>query len=101
MLLEPSPIDFSDLVRSISQIEAPPPEAPAPPAIENEQPPQTKPGGWRVVHKRPERKAIKGKQPAPPPAPSPAPVPVAAPVPEPTREVPAWAQWRRECLYLG
>ncbi|KXN87640.1 hypothetical protein AN958_08344 [Leucoagaricus sp. SymC.cos] len=72
------------------KIEAPPPgePAPPPPAIEAE-PVQAKPGGWHVVHKRPERKAIKGKQPVPPPAPTPAPIPV------PVRaELPAWAQWR-------
>ncbi|KAF9447995.1 hypothetical protein P691DRAFT_730484 [Macrolepiota fuliginosa MF-IS2] len=72
------------------KIEAPPsdvPPPPPPPAIEDE-PTQARPG-WRVVHKRPERKAIKAKQPAPPPAPAPAPMPEA-----PRPELPAWSQWR-------
>ncbi|PPQ79007.1 hypothetical protein CVT25_002316 [Psilocybe cyanescens] len=66
-------------------IEAPPLEMPL--AIE-EAPPQAKPG-WRVVHKKPERKArttpkMVGGPPAPP-----------TPAPEPRKpEAPAWAQWR-------
>ncbi|EKM78202.1 hypothetical protein AGABI1DRAFT_75673 [Agaricus bisporus var. burnettii JB137-S8] len=76
------------------KIEAPPPPSevqapPPPPAIEDE-PIQARPG-WRVVHKRPERRAIKGKQPV---APAPAPPPP-MPMPEVARpEIPAWAQWR-------
>jgi len=72
------------------KIEDVPPEAPPPPAIEDS-PPAARPGGWRVVNKRPERRErplkIQG-----PPAPAPTP---AAPPPEPPRpELPAWAQWR-------
>jgi hypothetical protein len=79
------------------QIEGPPLPAevaapPPPPAIEDE-PIQARPG-WRVVHKRPERRAIKGKQPV---APAPVP-PQSMPMAEPPRpELPAWAQWRRQC----
>ncbi|KDR66468.1 hypothetical protein GALMADRAFT_259258 [Galerina marginata CBS 339.88] len=66
-------------------IEAPPPEMP--PAIE-EAPPQAKPG-WRVVHKRPERKARTQPKITGPPAPPP------PALPEPPKpEAPAWAQWR-------
>jgi len=73
------------------KIEAPPVEAPPPPppAIEDE-PSQARPG-WRVVQKRPERRAIKGKQPAPAPPPVPVPPQIAEP---PRQELPAWAQWR-------
>lgn len=59
-----------------------------PPPVE-EPPPQAKPG-WRVVHKKAERKArTQPKAIAAPPPPPPAPE---APKPEP----PAWAQWRRK-----
>ncbi|KAF5350503.1 hypothetical protein D9756_008498 [Leucocoprinus leucothites] len=76
-----------------SQIEAPPPEVPPPPPPAIEAAPVQARPGWHVVHKRPERKAIKGKRPAA--APAPAPAAIAAPVPEPPRpELPAWAQWR-------
>jgi len=69
--------------------EPPPPTSPAPPSPEDA-PPSAKPG-WRVVHKRPERREKPhGKGPA---APRPAPPP--APAPEPViPEGPAWAQWR-------
>ena len=68
-------------------IEPPPPE-PLPAA--EEVIPQAKPG-WRVVHKRPERKArTTPKNPGPP-----APAPLALPEP-PKPEAPAWTQWRRE-----
>ncbi|KAG5717150.1 hypothetical protein E4T56_gene3960 [Termitomyces sp. T112] len=71
---------------SAPTLEAPPP----PPAIEGPPPaPTPAPPGWRVVHKRPERKPRMIK--APPPVPAPAPVP-APPPPKP--EMPAWAQWR-------
>ncbi|KNZ76522.1 hypothetical protein J132_09994 [Termitomyces sp. J132] len=72
---------------SAPMLEAPPP----PPAIEGPPPaPTPAPPGWRVVHKRPERKPRMIK--ASPPVPAPAPVP-APPPPKP--EMPAWAQWRR------
>lgn len=75
------------------KIEAPPPEVPPPPPPAIEAAPVQARPGWHVVHKRPERKAIKGKRPAA--APAPAPAAIAAPVPEPPRpELPAWAQWR-------
>ncbi|KAH9474452.1 hypothetical protein JR316_0012911 [Psilocybe cubensis] len=65
-------------------IEAPPPPEP-PLAIEA--PPQAKPG-WRVVHKKPERKARTTPKMVGPPPP-------ATPAPEaPKPQVPAWAQWR-------
>ncbi|KAF8965771.1 hypothetical protein BDZ97DRAFT_755056 [Flammula alnicola] len=67
-------------------IEAPPE---APPATEEAPPlPQAKPG-WRVVHKRPERKVrTQPKITGPPHPPQP-------PLPEPPKpEAPAWAQWR-------
>ncbi|KAF9541305.1 hypothetical protein CPC08DRAFT_717165, partial [Agrocybe pediades] len=67
-------------------IEAPPPEAP--PAIEDAPHPQAKPG-WRVVHKRPERKARTV------PKAIAAPTAAAPPPPPPVKqEAPAWAQWR-------
>ncbi|KAG6821189.1 hypothetical protein H0H93_004009 [Arthromyces matolae] len=66
-------------------LEQPPPP---PPAIEAPPPPAPAPAGWRVVHKRPERKPRMIKS-APPPAPAP------APPPEPPKpDIPAWAQWR-------
>ncbi|KAF8889726.1 hypothetical protein CPB84DRAFT_1963975 [Gymnopilus junonius] len=69
-------------------IEAPPPELP--PQIE-EGPPPAKPG-WRVVHKRPDRKARTVPKITGHPAPAPAPPPA---LPEPPKpEAPAWAQWR-------
>ncbi|GLB39491.1 hypothetical protein LshimejAT787_0700010 [Lyophyllum shimeji] len=74
------------------KIEAPPPEE-APPAIEAPPPPSTPaPSGWRVIHKRPERRdrgerALTKVPPQTPASPG--------PVPEPPRpELPAWAQWR-------
>ncbi|GLB44454.1 hypothetical protein LshimejAT787_1700810 [Lyophyllum shimeji] len=73
------------------RIEAPPPEAP-PPAIEDAPPPPgPAPSGWRVVHKRPERRErgeralTKAPQAAAPPTPAPEP---------PRPDLPAWAQWR-------
>lgn len=76
------------------QIEGPPPEEPPPPAIEDAPPVQARPG-WRVVHKRPERRERPLKIQA---APSPAPAP--APAPEPPRpDLPAWSQWRRMSSY--
>ena len=73
-----------------TQLLPPPPE---PPAIEGPPPaaPEPRPGGWRIVHKRPERR------PRPPKgASTPAPVPP-APAPEPPRiELPAWRNWRRQ-----
>ncbi|KAF9462191.1 hypothetical protein BDZ94DRAFT_1261734 [Collybia nuda] len=72
------------------KIEGPPPEEPPPPpAIEDAPPPQARPG-WRVIHKRPERRERPLKiQAAPTSAQAP------APAPEPPRpELPAWAQWR-------
>ncbi|KJA21354.1 hypothetical protein HYPSUDRAFT_42227 [Hypholoma sublateritium FD-334 SS-4] len=66
-------------------IEAPPPEPL--PGME-EVVPQAKPG-WRVVHKRPERKARTTPKITGPPAPA----PLALPEP-PKPEAPAWTQWR-------
>ncbi|RDB17414.1 hypothetical protein Hypma_001969 [Hypsizygus marmoreus] len=72
------------------QIEAPPAEAPPPPAIEDAPAVQARPG-WRVVHKRPERR----ERPMPKAPHAPAPTPAPAPAMEPPRpELPAWAQWR-------
>ncbi|KAF9476100.1 hypothetical protein BDN70DRAFT_882877 [Pholiota conissans] len=70
----------------VPAIEAPPPEAlPAPP----EPMPHAKPG-WRVVHKRPERKAR-----TVPKAITGPPAPAAPALPEPPKpEAPAWTQWR-------
>ncbi|KAF5328404.1 hypothetical protein D9619_013254 [Psilocybe cf. subviscida] len=72
-----------------------PPPMDAPPMIEAPPPPEdamippARPG-WRVVHKRPDRKAR--TQPKQPAAIGPPPV---APGPEPPKpEAPAWAQWR-------
>ncbi|KAF8179840.1 hypothetical protein BJ912DRAFT_981967 [Pholiota molesta] len=79
----------------VPAIEAPLPELPPAP---EEPVPQAKPG-WRVVHKRPERKARtapKAITGPPPPAPPPMPEP-------PKPEAPAWTQWRRmfdSILYL-
>lgn len=70
----------------------PPPaiEAPLPPpAIEDV--PQARPG-WRVVHKRPERKARTQPKITAGPGPS---SPGPAALPAPVQNVPAWAQWRR------
>ena len=71
----------------------PPPaiEAPLPPpAIEDV--PQAKPG-WRVVQKRPERKARTQPKITAGPGPSSSPGPAA--LPPPVQNVPSWAQWRR------
>jgi hypothetical protein len=71
----------------------PPPaiEAPLPPpAIEDV--PQARPG-WRVVNKRPERKARTQPKITAGPGPSSSPGPAA--LPPPVQNVPAWAQWRR------
>jgi len=73
-------------------IEAPPPPDPLP-AIEGA-PPQAKPA-WRVVQKRPERKARMVPKIAAAPQPMPPPPP-----PEPVREVPSWAQWRPNPLLV-
>ncbi|KAF5338110.1 hypothetical protein D9758_015366 [Tetrapyrgos nigripes] len=72
-----------------------------PPAIEA--PPETSPptaeplapakGGWRVVHKRPERKHRDKGANTPAPAASPPLPAIAAPVPV-AAGMPAWAQWR-------
>ncbi|KAF8056306.1 hypothetical protein FPV67DRAFT_1678280 [Lyophyllum atratum] len=74
------------------KIEGPPmPEAPPPPAIEDAPPAPARPG-WRVVHKRPERRE-RGERALTkiPPQASASP----APIPEPPRpDLPAWAQWR-------
>ncbi|KAF5373442.1 hypothetical protein D9615_009420 [Tricholomella constricta] len=74
------------------KIEAPPLEAPPlPPAIEDAPPVQARPG-WRVVHKRPERRDRAALTKIPPPAP---PQASTSPPPEPPRpDLPAWAQWR-------
>ncbi|KAG5650841.1 hypothetical protein H0H81_010852 [Sphagnurus paluster] len=67
------------------KIEEPPPP---PPAIEDVPQAQSRPG-WRVVHKRPERK------PRPPrSSTTPAPPPMQQIVEPPRPEMPAWAQWR-------
>ncbi|KAG5646880.1 hypothetical protein DXG03_001956 [Asterophora parasitica] len=70
-----------------AQIEPPP----APPAIEDAPPVQARPG-WRVVHKRPERRG--GARIPPPQATSPPPVPQPQYIEPPRPELPAWAQWR-------
>ncbi|KIY63460.1 hypothetical protein CYLTODRAFT_438573 [Cylindrobasidium torrendii FP15055 ss-10] len=71
-------------------IQAPPPSGtPEPPA-------EPAGSGWRVVHKRPDRKRIKAAGQAGPGTPPPtagalpAPMPTMAPPPN----MPAWAQWR-------
>ncbi|KAG5644781.1 hypothetical protein DXG03_007689 [Asterophora parasitica] len=70
-----------------AQLEPPP----APPAIEDAPPIQARPG-WRVVHKRPERR---DRARMPPQAASPHPVQQPQYVEPPRTELPAWAQWRR------
>ncbi|KAG5652710.1 hypothetical protein H0H81_004023 [Sphagnurus paluster] len=75
-------IDYSPHWRP--KIEEPPP----PPAIEDSPPVQARPG-WRVVHKRPERK------PRPPTSSTPAHPPAMQQIVEPPRpDLPSWAQWR-------
>ncbi|PPR01066.1 hypothetical protein CVT26_016013 [Gymnopilus dilepis] len=66
-------------------IEAPPADLPPP----IEEPPAPAKPGWRVVHKKPERKARTVPKIAGPPTPAP------PALPEPPKpEAPAWAQWR-------
>ncbi|KAF8649430.1 hypothetical protein AX16_005797 [Volvariella volvacea WC 439] len=81
-------------------IEAPPPPldvVPAPPPpVDDQGPAQARPG-WRVVHKRPERKP-RGAPPAPTPAPPPPP-PQALPEP-PRQDSPAWTHWRPNPLLM-
>jgi len=74
------------------QIEAPPPEAPPPQALEPAPPVQARPG-WRVVHKRPERRQglLKGAA-----APASPPPPTLVPAEPPRPELPAWQNWRRQ-----
>ena len=75
---------------NIQAIEAPPEPVPEP-----EAPVQARPG-WRVVHKRPERKPART---VPKITGAPTPVPQALPeLPKPIQDVPAWAQWRRMTL---
>ncbi|KAJ7274222.1 hypothetical protein C8J57DRAFT_1314971, partial [Mycena rebaudengoi] len=71
----------------------PKPEDAPPPPPEPPLPPGGARPAWRVVNKRAERKerAIAKQRP-----PSPGSVPPLAP---PKPNVPAWAQWRRECLF--
>ncbi|KAK7453221.1 hypothetical protein VKT23_011900 [Stygiomarasmius scandens] len=71
-------------------LEAPPAPSPPPPPAEPAGPARP---GWRVVHKRPERKhRDKGASSPPPPPPLPAPVPIVA-------SMPGWAQWRPNPMF--
>lgn len=70
-------------------IQSPPPPEEAPPPAMPEIP-EAKPGGWRVVDKRPPRKARTTPKKIEPPPPA-APV---FEVPPPRQNTPAWAQWR-------
>ncbi|KIJ94509.1 hypothetical protein K443DRAFT_683672 [Laccaria amethystina LaAM-08-1] len=71
-------------------IQTPPPPEEAPPPLAIPEIPEAKPGGWRVVDKRPPRKARTTPKKIEPPPPA-APV---FEVPPPRQNTPAWAQWR-------
>ena len=72
-------------------------EGPPEPIPEPEAPVRAKPG-WRVVHKRPERKPART---VPKITGAPTPLPQALPEPpKPVQETPAWAQWRRTYILL-
>ncbi|KAK7682793.1 hypothetical protein QCA50_014177 [Cerrena zonata] len=67
----------------------PPPAPPTPPPLDDLSPARP---GWRIVHKKPERRDRKKALPAP--------VPEAPPPPEaPPAHVPAWAQWRPNPIF--
>lgn len=65
----------------------PPPPSPPPPVIEDIVPARP---GWRVVHKKPERRERKKALPAAAPPPPEPPMPA---------NLPAWAQWRPNPIF--